>query len=79
VIATGIGKDWKSYGPQSTSFWYRPGGKTDSRLYYPTNGSAAKRIMEQMGMQVQCRDIWGISDSDPTSAYGYTYLVLQIK
>ncbi len=79
VIATGVGKNWQSYGPLSTSYWYRPGGKTDARLYYPTNGNSAKRIMEQTGLQVQCRDIWGISDSDPTSAYGYTYLVLQIK
>jgi len=79
-VTTGMaGSPWQSYQPKSTSssYWYRPGeGKViGSPLAVP--GTAPQRIYQ--ATRAQCGAIWGRYDTAPSSSYGHTFLVLQIK
>jgi len=77
-LATGApGSGWMTFQPSSTSYWYKP---DQGRVVGPavaSVGTAPQRILQETGLQ--CGAIWGSVDSAPSSSYGTTYLILQVK
>jgi len=77
-IATGArNSGWMSYRPASSSSWSTPGQGAVLGPVVPARGAAAQRVFQHSGLQ--CAPIWGSYNESPTSSYGYTYMILQIK